>query len=92
MAQRLVNIGESVNDKQGDPLRTAFNKVNENFTELYILAGAGDPADLTELAQDYAATMITGGTHSGVTVAYDDDNNKLNFTVNIDGGGASTNF
>ena len=35
MAQQLINIGLVPNDKSGDLIRTAFNKVNENFTELY---------------------------------------------------------
>ena len=35
MAQRVVNIGTSVNKGDGDPLRTAFDKINDNFTELY---------------------------------------------------------
>ena len=36
MAQQLINTG--IADKgNGDPLRTAFSKVNENFTELYAL-------------------------------------------------------
>jgi hypothetical protein len=35
MAQQLINIGQAPNDKSGDLLRTAFNKINENFTELY---------------------------------------------------------
>lgn len=35
MAQQLVNIGTSVNKGDGDPLRTAFDKINDNFTELY---------------------------------------------------------
>ena len=35
MAQLTINIGQSANDKTGDPLRTAFTKVNSNFTELY---------------------------------------------------------
>lgn len=35
MAKRVINVGASVNDKSGDPIRTAFTKVNENFTELY---------------------------------------------------------
>lgn len=30
----LINIGNVVNDGLGDDLRTAFRKVNENFTEL----------------------------------------------------------
>jgi hypothetical protein len=35
MAKLNINIGSSANDKTGDPLRTAFSKVNANFTELY---------------------------------------------------------
>lgn len=34
-AQQTVNVGTSANDGTGDPLRTAFQKVNGNFTELY---------------------------------------------------------
>ena len=35
MTQQIVNIGSSENKGDGDPLRTAFQKINENFTELY---------------------------------------------------------
>jgi hypothetical protein len=35
MSQQIINIGTSPNDGLGDPLRTAFQKTNENFTELY---------------------------------------------------------
>ena len=35
MAKLNVNIGLSVNDKTGDTLRTAFDKINQNFTEQY---------------------------------------------------------
>lgn len=35
MSQRTIGIGASANDGTGDPLRTAFGKVNQNFTELY---------------------------------------------------------
>ena len=35
MAKQVVNIGNSANDGAGDPLRTAFDKINDNFTELY---------------------------------------------------------
>lgn len=30
-----INIGTLVNDGTGDPLRTAFTKVNSNFSQLY---------------------------------------------------------
>ena len=41
MAQQSINIGASANDGAGDPLRTAFDKINDNFLELYTVSGAG---------------------------------------------------
>lgn len=41
MAQQTVNIGASANDGTGDALRTAFDKINDNFTELYSVTAAG---------------------------------------------------
>lgn len=35
MAKQTINVGAAANDKTGDPIRTAFTKVNSNFTELY---------------------------------------------------------
>jgi hypothetical protein len=35
MAQQTINIGSAGDDGTGDPLRTAFDKVNDNDTELY---------------------------------------------------------
>ena len=35
MAQQTINIGSSPNKGDGDPLRTAFDKINDNFDELY---------------------------------------------------------
>lgn len=35
MAKQVINIGTAANDGSGDPLRTAFTKANENFTEVY---------------------------------------------------------
>ena len=35
MAKQTINIGTSANDGTGDPLRTAMDKSNDNFTELY---------------------------------------------------------
>ena len=33
--QQIINIGGLPNDQTGDPLRTAFSKINNNFTELF---------------------------------------------------------
>lgn len=43
MAKQTINIGSSANDGTGDLLRNAFDKANDNFTELY--NGEGGVAD-----------------------------------------------
>jgi len=35
MTQQIINVGAAPNDGDGDPIRTAFIKTNDNFTELY---------------------------------------------------------
>ena len=35
MSRKEINVGTSPNKGDGDPLRTAFRKINENFAELY---------------------------------------------------------
>ena len=35
MAKQTIGIGTSANDGTGDPLRDAFDKVNDNFDEVY---------------------------------------------------------
>lgn len=39
MAKQVINLGTSANKGDGDPLRTAFTKINDNFTELYTADG-----------------------------------------------------
>lgn len=41
MAKQTINIGTSANKGDGDPLRTAFNKINLNFSEVYENIGGG---------------------------------------------------
>lgn len=36
MAKQTINIGTAANDGTGDPLRTAFDKANDNFDEIYL--------------------------------------------------------
>lgn len=58
---------------------------------------AGQITGFTEDAQDAAAALLTNGTHSGVSVEYDDANSKVNltvaaqsFTAAADGGASQT--
>jgi len=41
MAQQIINTGEEPNDGTGEPLRSAFNAVNENFSEIYAAGPVG---------------------------------------------------
>jgi len=47
MAKQTVNIGTTVNDGTGDDLRTSFDKINDNFNELYATGSPGNPTQLT---------------------------------------------
>ena len=54
MAREIINIGASPNDGQGDPIRTAFTKTNNNFSELYGRSQAFPPTSLTGVLGDVA--------------------------------------
>lgn len=40
MAIQIINVGQAPNDGSGDSLRSAGNKINDNFSELYTALGA----------------------------------------------------
>lgn len=73
MAQQIINIGTTANDGTGDPLRDAFDKCNDNFTELYGSGGGGGIGGSTG-ALDNAILRAdgTGGStlqSSGIVIA-----------------------
>ena len=35
MAQQVINVGSAPNDGLGDPIRTAYQKCNTNFSSIY---------------------------------------------------------
>lgn len=35
MTQEIINVGAQPNDGEGDPLRTAFQKINNNFSQVF---------------------------------------------------------
>jgi len=62
MAKQVINIGTTANDGTGDPIRDAFDKVNDNFTELY----TDDAGDVNSIV---AGTAISVSSATGdVTV------------------------
>jgi len=70
MAKQSINIGSSQNKGDGDPLRTAFTKINNNFDELY--------ADITALEDGDITTDINGSVFGDdSTLLVDAVNNKI---------------
>ncbi len=47
MARQIINLGTAVKGN-GDPIRTAFEKANSNFAELYAILAGGGGAQIIE--------------------------------------------
>ena len=62
MARQGINIGSSANDGTGDPLRTAFDKINDNFVELY---GSDNDINTLDANLDVNTFAITTGVTNG---------------------------
>ena len=58
MSRLTIDTGTAGNPATGDSLRTAFNKVNTNFTELYAELG-GDSLDAISFNNNTISTDIT---------------------------------
>lgn len=54
MTQQIINVGAAPNDGQGDPIRTAFTKCNNNFDELYARVQVDPPPTLVGSVGDVA--------------------------------------
>ena len=67
MAKQTVGLGTTANDGTGDPLRTAFDKINDNFDELYL---------------NSTITAGNNITITGNTIASDDTNGDINIDPN----------
>jgi len=62
MPKQTINIGSNANDGTGDPLRTAFNKINDNFAELY---GSDNNLNTLDANLDVNNYIITTGVTNG---------------------------
>jgi hypothetical protein len=60
MTQLIIDIGDAPNDGTGDPARDAFNKCNNNFTELYT-TGSGAPLNSPAFTGNPTAPTPTAG-------------------------------
>jgi hypothetical protein len=102
MTRQIINVGMSDNDRKGDSLRAAFQKVNANFTELYTQVeniSIGSVSWNNVADKPTFATVATSG-------SYNDLINKPNIPADIsdltdnqglladsfDGGGAASEY
>ena len=77
MAQQTINVGSAPNDGLGDPIRTAYIKCNDNFSELFVRYQSSIPTS------SLGALGDTAGMYAG------DDSNFYYCIGNYDG---STNI
>lgn len=84
MAQQLINIGSSPNKGDGDAIRTAFDKVNDNFTELYL-----DVVDLKIAVDGTSGDTILANAVKGDVIGQDSsiivDSVNAKVTASLDG-------
>jgi len=93
MTQEIINIGTQPNDGEGDPLRTAFAKINNNFTQLFSTGfftsnaySTGDTAGqviFTTPIETFTQGIIQ--INSNDTTSTDTENITLNVSVVNDG-------
>lgn len=70
MAKQTINIGSAANDGTGDPLRTAFDKINDNFDELYASTSLDLDAIGSNMIPDTDATYALGSASKQWTDLY----------------------
>ena len=89
MTIQLVNLGTYANDGAGDDLRTAFTKVNSNFSELDILTivggtnlGSGSPVFANVVADAGTGNKLSFRSISaGTNIVVSNDSNTISITT-----------
>ena len=95
MAYQGISTGTGPNQGNGDTLVDGAIKINANFGEIYTALGNGSVINLTtdkvsegsnlyhttERVQDVVGAAINAGIQTGMTVTYDDANNRINFSA-----------
>ena len=60
MSREIINVGTVPNDGTGDPLRTAYQKCNNNFAELYSRLQTEVPLSAVGSVGDLAGMYAVG--------------------------------
>ena len=99
MARQQINIGTSANDGTGDPLRTAFDKINDNVSEIYTNLGGDSLSNLGHTGNTLQSLDTNGnivlspngtGTVELPAISFNDNNitgSRSNENLNISASG-----
>jgi hypothetical protein len=81
MTVQTINIGNQVNDGLGDDLRTAFQKVNANFSDLSaqltITVGTAATSGINIFKEKVGAELVFKGLVSGTKMRLDDTGDNI---------------
>jgi len=87
MAKQIIDIGSAPNDGTGDPLRTAFDKLNANNSELYIDKHAHANQGTLDATEEAFTTTLKNkldGIEAGATnVIYEETITEATDTIDI---------
>jgi hypothetical protein len=67
MTKQTINTGSGPNSRDGDSLRSAFTKINDNFTELYTSLGLNDNS-LNLGAFEFNGSVMTTADSSAIVI------------------------
>ena len=73
MAKQVIGIGNAANDGSGDPLRTAGDKINDNFNEFYTKIGDGTNLYSLTFPNASAIVLTTANSDAGTTTTSSSD-------------------
>ena len=94
MAQQIIDVGAAPNDGEGDPIRTAFIKTNDNFTELYAGGASTNIANGTSNVNIEESANVTVGVAGNTITTFATTglytNGILSASGNIQGGNVRT--
>jgi hypothetical protein len=77
MALQVINVGLSPNDGQGDAIRTAYIKCNDNFAELYSRVQEAPPSTSAGTTGDTAGMIAFDTNYLYVCVADYDTSTEI---------------
>ena len=89
MGKQIINVGIQSNDGTGDSIREAFSKANQNFEELYSIAGAGSGLYFTKTLADTPKVLLPDSLTTASIIGVNPEGNSLTNKLLVAGTGIS---